>query len=161
MTYFRISFSENYKNSIIGILLFIFCIPLHGQNKPVNRGQTVKTSAEVFHLDSLGKHYESSWVDSSTYYFQLAIKAAQKNNDFSFVATTMNRLCFNNIYLIQDETKAIEWVKQAITVAKKNNDALNLAESHKLLAVISINQTVGNAVGLLETAIAYARQVGA
>ncbi len=137
-------------------MLIFCCCTIYGQNS--ERKKNIKSSKEVFRLDSLGKLYEASWVDSSAYYYELAVKYAARHGNAAYVAKTMNRLGFNNIYLIKDEPKAIEWLEKAILIAKRNDDFLNLAESHKLLAVVFFSQNVGNPIELIDKAAAYAQQ---
>lgn len=139
------------------IVLLLFALPLYGQK---NGKITDKSSlpSTVLRLDSLGKAYENYNIDSSVFYYESAIKKAQKENDFSYTAKTMNHLGFINNYLVKDQTKAVEWLNKAILIAKKNNDYLNLAESHKLLAVVVFSQNIGNPIELIDKAAAYAQQ---
>lgn len=139
------------------IISLLFILPLHGQkNGKLNNKTSLPLT--VLRLDSLGKAYESTNTDSSFFYYSLAIKAAQKSKDYEYVATTMNHLGFINNYLTKDQSKAIEWLDKAILIAKKNNDYLNLAESHKLLAVVVFSQNIGNPIELIDKAAAYAQQ---
>lgn len=115
-------------------------------------------SKAVKRLDSLALSYESSQIDSAEVFYQLAIELAEKENNFFYVAKTLNKLGFNYIYIKKDQTKAIEIINKALVVAKKNNDFINLAEGYKLLAVISFDQKIANSIELIDKAIDYAKQ---
>lgn len=137
------------------VILLLFCVQAYCQGSD---SKVENLKLPVRQLDSLGKAYESTNIDSSVYYYELAIRKAQKSNDLGYMANTMNRLGFMNIYLTKDQTKAIEWLNKAIIIAKKNSDFLNLAESNKLLAVVVFSQNIGNPIELIDKAAAYAQR---
>ncbi len=150
------------KNSLT-LLFILWANCLFAQNQDIH---TLKKQLSLATTDSsrsqilydIGEQYELVKVDSAFYFLNQSLVVAQKSKNQKLVAQAIHGLGFYYLYYEKDETKAVEWFKKSIEVAKKNNDNLNLAKNYHRLGIIALHQGIGDPMELYKIALSYAKK---
>ncbi|AEI49659.1 tetratricopeptide repeat-containing sensor histidine kinase [Runella slithyformis] len=147
--------------STLSFVAFLF-LSAWGQHAiPALKKQSVQATTDTARsrlLYELGVQYEQTHPDSCLLFLTRSLQAAQRSRNAYATARTMYRLGYTHLYLTKDESKALEWVKKGIAVAKPTKDYVHLAKCFHLLAVISEHQRTGNFEDVSKQALQYARR---
>lgn len=109
-------------------------------------------------LYSLGNAYERTHTDSSFIFFTQSLDIANRTNNKRYIARTMYKMGYMNMYYIKDETKALEWFNRSISVAKLINDYYSMTRCYQIMGIISLHQGIGSPTELLFKAIEFAKK---
>lgn len=107
-------------------------------------------------LDSLGLEYELIAPDTALVYYETALKKCIAIKDYVAMTNLMNRVGRLYIYYLNDESKALFWLNNAIVIAKKVNNNKALGRAHLLLWIIATHQKVETTSELLDAGLEYA-----
>ncbi len=150
------------KNSLALLcILWSNCLFAQKQDIPTLKKQlslATTDSSRSQILYDLGKQYELANFDSTFYFMNQSLQAAQKCNNQRAIAQAMFGMGYTCIYYTKDETKAMQWLNKALTVAKKSNDNLNMARCYQFMCVIAIHQNIGNPYELQTMALNAAKK---
>lgn len=103
----------------------------------------------------LGSAYRDINSDSALYFITQSLRAAQRINDAQRIAQAMYRLGHVYMYILSDETKALEWMRKCVSVAKQVSDNVLLARCYGVMGVIADHQNLPQEE-LLRMALKYA-----
>ena len=109
-------------------------------------------------LYDIATHYDEVSHDSCLYFLTQSLQVAQRSHDPQATAKAMHRLGYTYIYYLNDNGKAMGWLNKSIAIAKKGNDYVNLSRCYRSLAVIALQQHIGNQIELAERSLGYAKK---
>ncbi len=105
----------------------------------------------------LGTAYREVNIDSTLYFLTQSLRIAQDRRDAQRMALSMYRLGHVYMYILSDETQALEWLKKCVAAAKQANDNVLLARCYGVMGVIADHQNLPQEE-LLLSALKYAKK---
>lgn len=95
--------------------------------------------------------------DSILYFLNQSLRIAQGRKDAAQMAQSTYRLGHVYMYILSDETQALEWLKKCVAAAKQANDDGLLARCYGVMGVIADHQNLPQEELLLK-ALEYAKK---
>jgi len=105
----------------------------------------------------LGVLYRKVDKDSALFFLNKSLRVAQHLQDPHRTAQSMYRIGFVYYYDKFDETRALEWCKKCLVVAKKANDDLHIARAYIVMGIIADHQNLTRE-DLLQRALVHAKK---
>lgn len=119
---------------------------------------TATSDTDRYQLNyDLGTAYREVNSDSTLHFLTQSLHIAQRSHDAQRMAQSMYRLGHVYMYILSDETQALEWLKKCVAAAKPANDNVLLARCYGVMGVIADHQNLPQEE-LLLTALKYAKK---